>query len=103
MATEPQAWGGTLAELSRLQQEIDDDLTHGRITPEDYDFARRRIEAAVKVATQPVQSGQRIRVTSIPQKEIDTDKLAVAYMLLARAEARRKRAARERGEGASAA
>lgn len=88
-------WRGTLEELERLQDEIDNDLTAGRLSPEAYQSANERIAIALKAATEPLPQadGRKLRVVGIPRKAIDTEKLAMVYWMQA------KRLAREKREG----
>jgi hypothetical protein len=87
---------GAIGELERLQAEIDDDLTAGRISPEAYQSANGRIASALQAATEPLPPGQKIRAVGIPRKEIDTEQLAMVYWMQAKRLAREKREAGER-------
>lgn len=90
-----QPYRGPIGELERLQAEIDDDLTTGRISPEVYQDANHRIGIALKAATEPVPEvkGKRIRAVGIPHKEIDTEKLAMVYWMHAKRLAKERRGA----------
>jgi YD repeat-containing protein len=95
-------WRGPLPELERLQAEIDDDLTHGRITADEYDAARQRIEHTLKVLTAPPsppeskRKGKPIRVVGIPAKKIDTELYAMTLFLAGQRAVREKRAREKR-------
>lgn len=78
-------------ELLKLRYEIDADLAAGRLEQWGYDSAKLRIEYALKRLDEPLPPRQDIRVTSIPRKEIDTDKLAQALWLQARRKLRESR------------
>jgi hypothetical protein len=90
-----QQYRGPIGELERLQAEIDDDLTAGRISPEAYQSANGRIASALKAATEPLPLGQKIRAVGIPRKEIDTEQLAMVYWMQAKRLAREKREAQD--------
>lgn len=81
--------------LSKIQAEIDDDLTAGRMTPDDYQYATERIRITLANWTRPPDPGQGYRVAAIPNKTIDTQKLAQAYWLMANRLARERRASRQ--------
>lgn len=63
---------GPIGELERLQTEIDDDLTAGRISPEAYQSANERIAIALRAVTAPLLAAptinRNVRVVGIPRE-----------------------------------
>jgi hypothetical protein len=84
--------------------EIDDDLVAGRISPEAYQEADRRITEALRAGSEPIPTtgGRNVRVVGIPKKEIDPEQLAMVYWMQAKRLVREKREREQAGGGEDA-
>lgn len=78
-------------ELLKLQYEIEEDLAAGRLTQDEYDDCKRRIQYSLDDLDAPLPPGETIRVIGIPRKKIDIDLLAQAYWLAGLRQARERR------------
>jgi len=81
----------TRRRLLELRYEIGEDLAAGRISQDDYDGCKQRIEDSLRQLDEPPQPGETIRVIGIPRKQIDTQKLAMVYWLQARRQVRERK------------